>query len=73
MLICEFWIAAHKEFEKHGDAANSHLLPFPSTSLCEQGFSALTSIKTKHKNHLNPEPAPILPLTNIRPQIEVLA
>jgi hypothetical protein len=33
----------------------------------------LTSIKTKHKNRLNLEPALILALTKIRPQIEMLA
>jgi hypothetical protein len=33
----------------------------------------LTSIKTKHRNRLNLEPALILALTKIRPRIEVLA
>jgi hypothetical protein len=47
MSICDIWIAAHREFKELSDAAISHLLPFPSTYLCEQGLSALTSIKTK--------------------------
>jgi hypothetical protein len=33
----------------------------------------LTSIKTKHRNRLNPEPSLILAFTKIRPRIEVLA
>jgi hypothetical protein len=33
----------------------------------------LTSIRTKHRNRLNLEPALILALTKIRPRIEVLA
>jgi hypothetical protein len=72
MSICDFWIAGRKEFKELSDAAISLLLSFPSTYFCEQGFSALTSIKTKHRNRLNPEPALILALTMIRPRIEVL-
>jgi hypothetical protein len=71
--ICDFWIYAHKEYKELSHTAISHFLPFPSTYLCEQGFSALTSIKTKHRNRLNPESALILTLTKIRPQIEELA
>jgi hypothetical protein len=33
----------------------------------------LTSLKTKHRNRLNLDPALILALTKIRPPIEVLA
>jgi hypothetical protein len=73
MLICDFWFAARKEFKELSDAAISHLLSFPLMYLCGQGFSALTSIKTKHRNRLNPEPALILALTKIHPRIEVLA
>jgi hypothetical protein len=73
MSICDFWFDARKEFKELSDIAISHLLPFPSTYLCEQGFSELTSIKTKHRYRLNPEPDLILALTKIRPRIEVLA
>jgi hypothetical protein len=73
LWICDFWIYAHKEYYELSDTATSHLLPFPSTYLCEQGFSALTSIKTKHRNRLNPESALIPALTKIRPRIEELA
>jgi hypothetical protein len=73
MSICDFWIVVRKEFKELSDADISHLLPFPSTHLCEQGFFAVTSIKTKHKNRLNPVPALIIALTKIRPRTEVLA
>jgi hypothetical protein len=73
LSICDFCIYARKEYKELSDTAISHHLPFPSTYLCEQGFSALTSIKTKHRNRLNPESALILSLTNIRPRIEELA
>jgi hypothetical protein len=72
LSICDFWIYARKEYKELSDTAISHLLPFLSTYLCEQGFFALTSIKTKHRNRLNPESALILALTKIRPRIEEL-
>jgi hypothetical protein len=73
LSICDFWIYARKEYKELSDTAISHLLPFPSIYLCKQGFSALTLIKTKHRNRLNPESALILALTKIRPRIEELA
>jgi hypothetical protein len=71
--ICNFWFAAHKEFSELSDAPITYLLAFPLIYLCEQGFSALTSIKTKHRNCHNPEPPPNLATTMIQLQIEVLA
>jgi hypothetical protein len=73
MSICDVWIAAHREFKELSEAAISHLLPFPLMYLCEQAFSALISIKMKHRNRLNPEPNLILTLMKICPRIEVLA
>jgi hypothetical protein len=71
--ICGFWIAVCREFKELCDAAILHLLPFPSTYLCEQGFSALTSLTMKQRNSLNSEPAPVLTITKVCLQIEVLA
>ena len=31
------------------------LLPFPTTYLCEAGFSTLAMVKTKYQNQLQPE------------------
>ena len=49
------------------------LVPFASTYLCEAGFSALVDIKTKNRNRLNVEDDIRLALTNVKPQISVLA
>lgn len=46
------------------------LIPFSTTYLCEQGFSALTIIKTKHRNRLQPEHDMRLALSKIEPCIE---
>jgi hypothetical protein len=38
----QFFFLARKEFQELSEVAISQFLPFPSTYLCEQGFSALT-------------------------------
>ena len=67
--LCQFWTFASLEYKNISNVAITQLLPFHSTYLCEQGFSALTTIKTKLRNRLDPEPSLILALTNIRPRI----
>ena len=49
------------------------LVPFASTYLCEAGFSALVDIKAKNRNRLNVEDDLRLALTNVKPQVSVLA
>ena len=46
------------------------LLPFVTTYLCEQGFSALTVIKTKARNRLEPDHDMRIALSKIEPRIE---
>ena len=67
--LCQFWTFASLEYKNISNVAITQLLPFHSTYLCEQGFSALTTIKTKLRNRLDPEPSLTLALTNIRPRI----
>uniref|UniRef100_A0A8C6TXJ3 DUF4371 domain-containing protein n=1 Tax=Neogobius melanostomus TaxID=47308 RepID=A0A8C6TXJ3_9GOBI len=50
--LTEFWCDVEKEYADLGKGALSELLPFGSTYLCEVTFSALTHIKTKHRNRL---------------------
>uniref|UniRef100_A0A8C4QEF0 DUF4371 domain-containing protein n=1 Tax=Eptatretus burgeri TaxID=7764 RepID=A0A8C4QEF0_EPTBU len=50
----EFWTAVKKEKPIIASEVMNVLLPFATTYLCEQGFSALTVIKTKACNRLDP-------------------
>ncbi|XP_076036535.1 zinc finger BED domain-containing protein 5-like [Oratosquilla oratoria] len=53
--------------------AEKALLPFPTTYLCEQGFSSLVTIKTKTRNRLDPQHDLRCALAmNIKPRFENL-
>ena len=52
--------------------AATALLPFPTTYLCESGFSTLTMIKTKYRNRLQPEDDIRCALATIIPEFDKL-
>jgi hypothetical protein len=62
-----FWIGLHSEFLALANCAVKKLMPFATTYLCESGFSALTSMKTKYRyrlwveNYLRLRPSPNKP------------
>ena len=66
----EFWTSVKKEKPMIGNEAMTFLLPFATTYLCEQGFSALTVIKTKARNRLDPGDDVRIALSKIEPCIE---
>ena len=45
----DFWIGLSSEFLALANCAVKTLIPFATTYLCESGFSALTSMKTKYR------------------------
>ncbi|XP_042912693.1 SCAN domain-containing protein 3-like [Parasteatoda tepidariorum] len=47
-----FWIKVLAEYPEIATTALKSLLPFPTTYLCEAGFSAVTATKTKQRNKL---------------------
>ena len=49
------------------------LLPFPTTYLCESGFSTLTTMKTKYRNRLQSEDHIRCALATIIPEFDKLA
>ena len=49
----QYWSLAMDIYPKLCEKALSVLNPFATTYLCQSGFSAILSIKTKSKNHLS--------------------
>ncbi|GBP68160.1 Zinc finger BED domain-containing protein 5 [Eumeta japonica] len=45
------------------------LLPFPTTYLCDTGFSTCAATKTKYRNRLDAEPDMRLQLSSVKPDI----
>ncbi|KAE8278718.1 Protein FAM200A [Larimichthys crocea] len=53
--LAAFWIGVEKDFPLLGKRALATLLPFATSYLCEIGFSAVASIKTKYRSKLDIE------------------
>ena len=51
--LAGFWIKTKGEYPEISVKALKTLLPFPTTYLCEAGFSAMTATKTKLRNRLD--------------------
>ena len=67
-----FWIKARAEYPDLGKLAIKTLLPFPSTYLCESGFSTMSVLKTKYRNALNVSPQFRVAMSNIEPNLDKL-
>lgn len=70
--LINFWLHVASEYPDLADRAVRFLMPFPTTYLCECGFSALVALKTKYRNKLNVEPDLRLRLSSIVPDIKYL-
>ncbi|CAM2095673.1 unnamed protein product [Caretta caretta] len=71
--LTSFWLGVTSEYLALLDKAVKYLLPFPTSYLCEIGFSALVGIKTKKQNCLiDVEPHLRLKITNIEPDIPAI-
>ncbi|KAL4100732.1 hypothetical protein QTP88_020766 [Uroleucon formosanum] len=67
----KFWIYVSKEYPEISIKALTILLPFSTSYLCEQGFSALANIKNKKREKLNlVEEEMRVCLSTIRPRIK---
>lgn len=68
-----FWLSIQKEYPNLVEKATSFLLPFSTSYLCEQAFSAMVTIKCKTRNRLvSLEENMRVALSNIRPNIQYL-
>lgn len=70
--LTDFWIHTLSEYPDLSDKALRFLMPFPTTYLCEAGFSALVALKTKYRNKLNVESDLRLQLSSLQPDIQRL-
>ena len=68
----EFWLKASSEYEELSKKAVIKLIQFPSTYLCEQAFSSMTTIKTRQRSRLGLEAPLRLAVSKITPRIEML-
>ncbi len=68
----DFWIGLRTEHPELAKRAVKTLMPFATTYLCESGFSALTSMKTKYRARLCVEKDLRLRLSQIQPNIAEL-
>nr|XP_025842280.1 SCAN domain-containing protein 3 [Vulpes vulpes] len=70
--LASFWIKVKNKYPELAEVALKSLLLFPSTSLCETGFSTLSVIKTKHRNSLNIHYPLRVALSSIQPRLDKL-
>ncbi|GFV71584.1 zinc finger BED domain-containing protein 5 [Trichonephila clavipes] len=68
----DFWCRIRDEYPMLGEMALNILLRFPTTYLCETGFSTYAATKTKYRNRLDAEPDMRLQLSSIKPDINLL-
>lgn len=68
----EFWIAVADKYTELSSAAMDVLLPFGSTYLCEQSFSAVTYIKNKYRSRIDVEDDLRVAVSTIIPRIKLL-
>lgn len=70
--LFEFWAGVDDEFSALKTRAFRILLPFSTSYLCETGFSAVASLKTKYRSQLNIERELRVSISNIKPSFEKL-
>nr|XP_033506785.1 zinc finger BED domain-containing protein 5-like [Epinephelus lanceolatus] len=70
--LAHFWLSVETEFPHLTKKAVKVFIPFTSTYLCECGFSALTTIKSKYRSRLRVEDDLRLFLSTAHPRINRL-
>lgn len=68
--LAAFWIGVEKEHPLHGKKALTTLLPFATSYLCEVGFSAVASIKTKYRSKLDIENELRVAISKLQPRFD---
>ena len=70
--LAGFWIKTKADYPEISVKALKTLLPFPTTYLCEAGFSAMTATKTKLRNRLDISNTLRVSLSSITPRWNLL-
>lgn len=70
--LSSFWLSVESEYPMISRKAVNTLLPFATSYLCETAFSALASMKTKHRSQLQVENDLRVCLSKITPRFDVL-
>ncbi|KAK2725580.1 hypothetical protein QYM36_000173 [Artemia franciscana] len=70
VTVSQFWLEVKGEYKELCEIAMSGLLPFGSTYLCEVSFSAMSLIKTKHRNRLSVQNDLIIAVSDIEPRFD---
>jgi len=68
----EFWCSLTQAYPRLAKRAMGALIPFATTYLCESGFSALVTIKTKSRNRLDVKHDMRVALSKTTPQFPLL-
>uniref|UniRef100_A0A3Q4HQ00 Zinc finger BED domain-containing protein 5-like n=1 Tax=Neolamprologus brichardi TaxID=32507 RepID=A0A3Q4HQ00_NEOBR len=68
--LAAFWIGVDKDYPLLGKRALAILLPFATSYLCEVGFSAVASIKTKYRSKLDIENELRVAVSKLQPRFE---
>jgi len=70
--LLSFWSTVSSNYTNIGSAAMRAFLPFPTTYLCELGFSTLATLKYKKRNRLNAAADMRVAVSTIVPQWNIL-
>lgn len=68
--LSEFWLGVEREHPLIGQKAVGILLPFATSYLCEIGFSAVASLKTKYRSRLNVEHELRVAVSSLQPRFQ---
>ena len=72
MGLDAFWINVTKSYPSIGERAVGLLLPFPTSYLCEAGFSAVASLKSTYRGNVNVGPEVRTAISKLEPRFDLL-
>ena len=72
LSLPKFWCQVANEYPILYEDALKIIIPFPSSYLCEMGFSAMAFMKDKYRNRLDAEHPMRLALSDVEPRFQKL-